>query len=208
MKLHKSITNLLDTNYNLSYVERDYNPLDGDEVTIQAAIHFQSMEPFETSLMDYHREVEDENMDFELVRLEDELMKKFKVSRQRAKSFVYKYRELVEEEIFSRDSSDDFFKTCLNNYGKAVMFYSLSMWVDAEDGFALEGLREALKITDSSYDELLYELINNSYGGGELCIFFRDCPERYMKIVGDTLNFKNPHVVLFNSTAGAGHDVF
>lgn len=209
MKLHKSITNLLDTNYDIHYVDRYYDPFDNNEEELQDAIHSQNKDCLEDFLQEQYWEITDSNMGYIFEDIKMKISERFNVSKNRASNFLFEYAELFEKEIYSRDCTEsNFVNDCLSNYGQAVMFYDLGSYIYSEDHKSLDLIKSILDIKDESYDEQIVELLNNSYGGGRICIYFSDYPEKYMDIKGNTINFENPHLVLFDNINGSGYDVF
>jgi len=206
---------LLDDKYYLAYV--DYrDDLSEQADTIQKAIH-KGIEYLDEEVFDWFSD-DYEAINYALKELQNNIEKKYSILEDEAVDIIEEFRELLIDEIRNRDKSNPL-DDLISNTRPPVAFYDTGIYINHPDDNkeykeSIRAIKKALglKLSDKTYDDLFYELLNNAYYGGNICIYFNmDLKDwlnyksledtKYIEFSGDVA------IALFDAYNGSGYHI-
>lgn len=212
MRLPQCILDLFDESYELVYV--DWNSSFDDPEAIQTAINKKDYYPLDECINDWYFDSEVEGLWYHTDDFATKLCSVFDISKERAKKFVEKYRELIEEEIINRESNT-VFDDMLRHTTDPVCYIDLGL--DADDIYYLslqeqkqlvKEIKRALHIPIrcTTLDQKIYDLLINAQYG-QLVVYFTADIKDFVEHTDKWITFKNPHIAIVDHLNGSGSDV-
>ena len=212
-KLHKSIVDLLDKKYHLTYIDYNDSLNDDNLEAVQKAIHEQDYCHIDESLESWLMECSDYGLDYSMKELRGEICREFEVDEDKAESFTDKYRDEIQEEIYNRDESNPL-KDLIRNTPEPVCFYDTGLEIpdytmdEQEYKKTVREIKNTLKITGGKWDKDIDELIVNASYGGLLVIYFTGDINDMMNLSDkNAVTFKNPNIAIVDHCNGSGMNV-
>lgn len=215
----EEVINLFDKSYTLVYV--DYrDSLDNNLEEIQKAIHKQDMSYIWESTDDWVMDAQIYGLDSALDELKKEIKSTFDLESWQAEAVIEKYMDEIKEEIYNRDDSD-VTHDLLRNTANPVCYYDTGYeveeqtWCLDEKEFNnyIKEIKKVLKIkiSDTTFDKELRELLANASYGGKLVVYFMGDIENLLSIKKNgftRIRFDGAEVALVDHWNGSGHNVF
>jgi hypothetical protein len=217
MKLHHTITDLLDKHYELITIDYDSN-FNNNLKEIEETIHTRDFSHIDESIDSWLWENESYGMNYALDELKKEIVREFDVEEDKAENFIEKYRYLIEDKIHDRDNSNPL-RSLLNNTSNPIFYYDICGDNDDDvqpaygeeeykEGFKIIKLNLKIKMHDTTWDKQINSLLANASYGGRIQIFFREDINKflpdYQKKEAKYIIFKNPEVGVIDRFNGSG----